>query len=91
MNIYLFTNGAYETGYKLGYIIALLVMLGFLILFVVGLFFLIRYVTRKKRKPSITKLSKQKEHQERTIVCRQCETENRLDSKYCIRCGYELL
>jgi len=81
----------YKGGYAIGYIIGVLSINLIIIGILVGMFFLIRYLIRKNTKevavpepakPIITKIVK--------ITCRECDSENRSDSKYCAFCGYAL-
>ncbi|MGI9550734.1 MAG: hypothetical protein ACR2MT_06000 [Aurantibacter sp.] len=81
----------YKGGYAVGYIIGVLSIIVIIIGILVGIFFLIRYLIRRNNEemavpepvtPVIQKNVK--------ISCRECEAENRSDSKYCAFCGYAL-
>lgn len=74
----------YQMGYVFGVITSLLLLVGILI----GAIFLLRYFSKKRKKKKdnapkpVMTISK--------ITCAECEFENSISSKYCMRCGYEL-
>lgn len=81
------SNSGFETGFFIGQIIFFVILLAFLI----GIIFLIRYLIKKNRKK---KSPIQKDEQLRSritkINCKNCNSENKNDNKYCSKCGYEL-
>lgn len=78
-------SSAYESGYFIGKIISFIIFLGFII----GIVFLIRYFIKKNKKKKA--LNKEKPIVRITkIICEKCGNENSSNSKYCMKCGYEL-
>lgn len=81
-------NKVYETSFLIGQIVFDITLIAFLI----GIVLLIRYLIKKNKKkkspihtekPSISKINK--------IICQNCNSENKSDTKYCSTCGYELI
>ncbi|MGV6830523.1 MAG: hypothetical protein ACWA5P_03045 [bacterium] len=79
---------SYNIGYRVGQIIFYLV----LVLVIIGIILLIRRLvkgsSKKQTKNNTTTVQNKKPL---TISCKNCETENNYSSKYCKRCGYELI
>jgi len=76
---------------KLGHLAGEILFFATAIALLIGLFFLGRYIFRKKRTPgSKTKVVNTLEPRPKEVICSNCETENNSDSKYCKRCGYKL-
>ena len=79
----------YNAGYEIGFIIGQIFFYVILLTFLIGIFLLIRYVIRKKKNLPI--YPKEQPRVEVTkIICQNCNSENKIDTKYCSSCGYEL-
>ncbi len=80
-------NLAYKTGFIVGQIIFYILLIG---IFVGIIFFIKKLVKRSGINKNVLKSEIQNDIESSTIICRNCETENTNNSKYCKRCGYEL-
>ena len=79
------SNTSYETGFVVGQVIFYIILTAFLI----GIILLIRYLIKKKKKTPIHK-EEQSSVKVTKIICQNCNSENKSDTKYCSSCGYEL-
>ena len=82
------SNNSNDQSFKIGYLIGQALVFLIIIGVLVGIVFLIRFLTRKKQIKTTT--SQNPKPQKPDLICIQCEGKNRLNSKYCNRCGYEL-
>ena len=84
-------SAVYNASYQTGLIVGQIVFFVILISFIVGFVFLIRYlIKRNKKKKVITHFEEPARATVTKIVCQNCHTENRADTKYCSSCGFEL-
>ena len=81
------SSRGYESGLFIGQIIFYVILIAFLI----GIFLLIRYLIKKKSIKNAPVLPvKQTNAKTLEIICQNCNSENKSNSKYCSKCGYEL-
>lgn len=81
----------YKKGYNIGLVIGQVFSYIVLIAFLIGIIFLIRYLIKKNRKKKLQIHNEEKSGTKVTkIICQNCSSENKSDTKYCSSCGYEL-
>ncbi len=81
-------NPVYETSFQTGKIIFYIFL--FAILF--GIVFLIRFLVNRKTKNKLPSNQNQtKVDVLQPVICKHCGAENKIGTKYCSKCGYELI
>lgn len=81
------SNSDFETGFIIGQIIFYVILISFLI----GIVFLIRYLIKKNRKKKTPFHNEEQSRAKVTkIICQNCNFENKIETKFCSSCGYEL-
>lgn len=81
----------YNTGYKTGFLVGQIVFYVILIAFLIGIVLLTRYLIKKNRKKKLPSHTEEQSLTKDTkVLCQNCNTENKSDTKYCSSCGYEV-
>lgn len=81
------SNSSYEKGFIIGQMLFYVILIAFLI----GIILLIKHLITKNRKNKRQVQNKEQPQMQLTkIICQNCNSENKSNSKYCMSCGYEL-